>query len=84
MALLPIVHNFLLILLFFTAIVDISFGVRCNRYPKNVLRKTRSSGDGGYRVLIAGEPDGYQPGKIYNGKSNEILFHVPQLRTIVF
>lgn len=40
---------------------------RCNRL-ENAKRNLKQSGDGGYRIFIDGDPSGYQPGKIYNGK----------------
>lgn len=55
------------IALCFCLFVNDAFGIRCNRYPKNVNRKSKLSGDGDYRILIDGNPTGYQPGKIYNG-----------------
>lgn len=41
---------------------------RCTRI-ENLKSDKRVRGDGGYRILIDGEPKGYQPGKTYNGKS---------------
>lgn len=41
---------------------------RCMRHAKGVARNSRKSGDGGYRIYIDGEPERYQPGKIYNGR----------------
>lgn len=41
---------------------------RCSRHAKNVPRHSKKSGDGGYRIYIDGQPERYQPGKIYNGR----------------
>lgn len=71
MAWLPLnVGAFMVICLLFCLIVDDAAAVRCNRFPKHVNKRTKTSGDGGYRILIDGNPNGYQPGKIYNGKSS--------------
>lgn len=40
---------------------------RCNRL-ENAKRNLKQGGDGDYRIFIDGDPSGYQPGKIYNGK----------------
>lgn len=46
---------------------------RCMRM-EHAKKSMRTNGDGGYRVFIDGEPNGYQPGKIYNGKFSETNF----------
>lgn len=46
---------------------------RCTRTDHS-KRSMKKSGDGGYRVFIDGDPKGYQPGKIYNGKNT--TFHL--------
>lgn len=46
---------------------------RCNRL-ENAKRNLKISGDGGYRIFIDGEPTGYQPGKIYNGKFHRFYY----------
>lgn len=68
------VGMFLPLCLIFCLIVNDALAVRCNRFPKNVSKKSKQSGDGGYRVLIDGNPNDYQPGKIYNGKSKIVHF----------
>lgn len=70
MAQLRIVGVLLLLCLTLCLVVNDALAVRCNRFPKNVSKKSKQSGDGGYRVLIDGNPTGYRPGKIYNGKPN--------------
>lgn len=40
---------------------------RCARM-EHLKKSKKMSGDGGYRILIDGEPKGYQPGKTYNGE----------------
>lgn len=47
---------------FFVAIT-----LACRKSPSQIHgRKTR--GDNGYKLYLANEPDGYEPGKIYNCK----------------
>lgn len=41
---------------------------RCTRV-QHLKKSKKMIDDGGYRVFIDGDPKGYQPGKIYNGKS---------------
>lgn len=53
---------FLVVFVFFVA-QEVS---GCRKVPpfENYSRRTR--GDNGYRLIIGGEPNGYEPGKIYN------------------
>lgn len=40
---------------------------RCGRKPRQGIQHgPKKAGDGGYQIQIDGEPNGYQPGKIYN------------------
>lgn len=40
---------------------------RCARKPRSGIQHgPKKSGDGGYRIYIGNEPNGYQPGRIYN------------------
>lgn len=56
-----------------------AIATRCTRVEH--LRKSKKvNGDGGYRVLIDGEPKGYQPGKTYNGEFNLCFFHAKYLQ----
>lgn len=73
MASLPNIKRFLFIALIGSVIISAVSAARCSRHPKNASRRTRMAGDGGYSVFIGGEPNGYIPGKIYNGKSNEMF-----------
>jgi hypothetical protein len=39
----------------------------CKKLPPKTLNHGRKqSGDNGYRLVIGNDPDGYEPGKIYN------------------
>lgn len=37
----------------------------CRKIPSNVHGR-KSAGDNGYRLYLGDEPNGYEPGKIYN------------------
>lgn len=40
---------------------------RCARKPRRgVQHGPKKSGDGGYQIYIGNEPNGYQPGRVYN------------------
>lgn len=40
---------------------------RCARKPRrDIHHGPKKSGDGGYQIYIGNEPNGYQPGRIYN------------------
>lgn len=57
----------ILVALFVVALID-GCAARCMRHAKGVSRNSKKSGDGGYRIYIDGQPERYQPGKVYNGK----------------
>lgn len=43
---------------------------RCARKPRRGIQHgSKKSGDGGYQIYIGNEPNGYQPGRIYNRES---------------
>lgn len=54
------------VILLLVVINGVAAAGRCTRL-ENAKRNQRVSGDGGYRILIDGDPSAYQPGKIYNG-----------------
>lgn len=40
---------------------------RCARKPRQGIQHgPKKSGDGGYQIYIGNDPNGYQPGRIYN------------------
>lgn len=70
---------FILNVILLLVLINVATAGRCTRL-ENAKRNLKVSGDGGYRILIDGDPKGYQPGKIYNGNlkiflySNELFF----------
>jgi hypothetical protein len=53
--------------LLISALVAIALG--CKKVPPKTLNHGRKqNGDNGYRLVIGGNPSGYEPGKIYNCK----------------
>lgn len=40
----------------------------CPKVPQGQSRSSRTHGDNGYRLVFSDEQNGYEPGKIYNGK----------------
>lgn len=45
----------------------VSFALCCRKIPpKNLNHGRKQNGDNGYRLVIGNNPDGYEPGKIYN------------------
>lgn len=68
MAEIPNIAKILLAAVIIAAVANVC-EARCSRHAKNVPRNSKKSGDGGYRIYIDGQPERYQPGKIYNGRS---------------
>lgn len=45
----------------------VATAIGCKKVPPKILNHGRKqSGDNGYRLVIGGNPSGYEPGKIYN------------------
>ena len=45
----------------------------CQRDAPDTLA-AKTSGDNGFRIRIAGSPEGYTPGQVYTGKPHSRLF----------
>lgn len=53
--------------------VLLTFVYSCKKVPPKTLNPGRKrAGDNGYRLVIGNNPNGYEPGKIYNCKCDKI------------
>lgn len=56
--------------------------VGCKREPRQLPHGAKRAGDHGYHIYIGDDPNGYEPGKIYNG--NYDWLHFLRMRLIIF
>lgn len=60
------IFAFVLNVIVLLALFNEAIAARCTRV-EHLKRSKKVNNDGGYRILIDGQPKGYQPGKTYNG-----------------